>query len=327
MMVYGSQKAAVMPIPKAQDSPMPLHPAQFHTQMELGLKIPRSTPGKGGENEMRARYHLERADPTPLEEQRNTEYSGPGRTGAGHSTASRVIPGKRGLRVGDVDIPARENYPIPEGQGVLNHKTGSTYDLSTDKHGNVYDPLISHPKIYLGMGPQFSDSAEKTWSKHATRQRVSSTAVLHTIQPAADTGNHKYIVGPMKTEGSRPAILVHEGTSYLVDGHHRVAEARGRGYSHFEADVLDSSKFPPPSKSLPKVPSLSGASTTSVVDHLKKKHNMNSNEIKGYRKDRDDAGADLREIHENDHMYENQDHSHAPPITGATAALKHNGNI
>jgi hypothetical protein len=138
------------------------------------------------------------------------------------------------------EIPPRTNYPNAKGQMVIGLKNPEQFH-ELDQHGNVYDRTFKD-RDFKHNGPQFGHNND-VWDKHAKRTMISVNAVLHTGQHADDTGDHSYIHGPL--DPNRPtSILVRGGTPWIVDGHHRLAEARGRGDTHFSADVLNKDQMP-----------------------------------------------------------------------------------
>lgn len=159
----------------------------------------------------------------------------------GFSVPSKSVPGSLPKRPAPAvegptkSDPPRENYPHAEGQQVMGvHDLGVQHEL--DRHGNVFDPSLNQNwfnKHTAGM----SNNNESLWQRHAETRRIRIDSVLHTGQSAASTGGHAYIHGPLVN--SHTDIAIEGGVPNIADGHHRLAEARGRGETHFSARVRD----------------------------------------------------------------------------------------
>lgn len=176
---------------------------------------------------------------------------------------------------GQMILPEPAHSDIwPEHYGYVHENAKKDYDGSgkpkadeLDRHGNVFQwtrfrlmgDVASRrrgesreyrkyykPDSFNDWGPQMSQENANLWNnpKYTVHKQISTSAVLHTGQQSLrDDGKHTHITGPMDP-GSTVKILLHEGTPWIVDGHHRLQEARGRGLDLVHAHILDTSKLP-----------------------------------------------------------------------------------
>ena len=149
------------------------------------------------------------------------------------------------MHEGNIRVAPRENYSHGgENQTVMGlpHEFNRTFTL--DKHGNVEDPDLTYDD-YHQHNPDMSRMHEAVWAEHAQTKMLPSKTILHTGQPASDTGDHAGITGPLDKNEPAAQVLVKKGVPILIDGHHRTAEWRGRGRSEFPARVLNLDQFGP----------------------------------------------------------------------------------
>jgi hypothetical protein len=121
-------------------------------------------------------------------------------------------------------------------------QSGSHHPWS-DSVPSTPEPRGSSGNPFADWGPQFSKHNQALWDKHAEHKQISTSAVLHTGQGELRNPDHDHIVGPMNPE-STTKILLHKGVPWILDGHHRLMEARGRGLSTFHASVLNTDQIP-----------------------------------------------------------------------------------
>jgi hypothetical protein len=191
----------------------------------------------------------------------------------------------------------RANYPVPKGQMVMGPPHNPQQFGELDAHGNVLDRGNISGRWFKKHGPQMSDNNEAFWDKHAKFQHISTSAVLHTGQSDDQTGTHSYITGPLAPDHPHVKVVVQGGTPYIADGHHRLAEVRGRGDTHIGAQVLNLDQFTPrPEEYIGK-----RTPPEDIADHMVKGHDFSPQHI------------NLKRAHE-DHEYEHRmglhDHEH-----------------
>ena len=118
--------------------------------------------------------------------------------------------------------------------------SGSYHPWSNQSSGRL-NGSTGNP--YRDLGPQFSRENQALWDAYAEPKEISTSAVLHTAQHTLNNPDHDHITGPMDPS-STTKIWMHAGVPWILDGHHRLMEARGRGLPTFHASVLDSDKIP-----------------------------------------------------------------------------------
>lgn len=225
--------------------PLPDHPALWdETERRARFNEDPSQFPAWKRDRPRAAYHLNRDEPAHMLVSRKGALDAvvPTPHALGVQFRSVNVGAPRSLAPGQGDHPMeRTNYPVPAGQRVMGPPSDPANYQHTDAHGNVAVHGEATRGLYNRYGPFRSESHEQFWQQHARPQQVSSTAVLHTGQPAEGTGSHAYISGPLEKDPEKvhTSIMIHEGTPYLIDGHHTVAEARGRGETSFPARVLN----------------------------------------------------------------------------------------
>lgn len=153
-------------------------------------------------------------------------------------------------------IEPLEHYDPREGQTIMSIHRGQLhstapwreshrYDreadpLELDHHGNVSDER--HPN-YASHAPQRSPFAAKVFAEHGRDIDIHPHTPLHTAQAAWQTGQLDRITGPrVDTDTSPVPIVLHGGTPYLMDGHHRRAAAAARGQT-IRGRVVSSDQF------------------------------------------------------------------------------------
>jgi hypothetical protein len=231
--------------------------------------IPTSNAVPSEQTGLRARYHMTRDTPLHLQTYYNpgARYiSHPSPTPAGMEHAVTTIGSHRDDEL-IVHPEERDNYPVPEGQMVMGPPHNPQQFGVVDGHGNVNDSSIG-ARWFRQHGPQMNDENEEFWDRHAKFQKISTSAVLHTGQTAYETGSHSYVTGPLAPDHPHVKVVVQNGTSLIADGHHRLAEARGRGDSHVGAQVLNLDQFQ--AEQMPKIKKKTPAED--IVDHLVKYH-------------------------------------------------------
>lgn len=201
---------------------------------EAALRVSKSRP--------RAAYHLNRDVPAHL-------LAAPGSTQAvlptPHTLGVQFRPFEVGAartgNVNDVQEHSEERtaYPHFTGQQVMHLSGDPAKQQELDPHGNVHEQGPSTLRLYGRYSPDRSAAHADFWREHGRPQQVNTQAVLHTSQESEVTGSHSYISGPLDRETPAANVLVHNGTPYLLDGHHRVAEHRGRGHDTFPANVVN----------------------------------------------------------------------------------------
>ena len=194
-------------------------------------------------------------------------------------TAHRAITGERKI-AGRSPYPqpgdaARENYPHAAGQLVMGATDLSeTHEL--DHHGNAFDEDLGH--MHSKVGPQFSDLAEHIWATKGVSRNVRADSVIHTGQPAYSTDDgdirtgsdkHRYITGPIRKDEPIADVAHVEGMPFLADGHHRLAEARGRGEDSVHVRTLDVDKVNAEATRMPKI---TNRNPKSLENHLLTAH-------------------------------------------------------
>ena len=112
--------------------------------------------------------------------------------------------------------------------------------IARSRGRNVKD-ANSNP--FADWGPQMGGANKTMWSRYGEDRSISTSAVLHTAQLQIRRPGHDHIRGPMDPS-STVKILLHEGTPWIVDGHHRLMEARGRGLDTVPATVLNTDHLP-----------------------------------------------------------------------------------
>lgn len=219
---------------------------------------------------LRAKYHLTRDTPLHLQAE-------PGKLHIGHPSPHPGGMLRKVTTIGserDHDLihdEERTNYPQAEGQMVMGPPHNPQQFGHLDGHGNVVDPKIDD-SWYERHGPQMSHDNERFWNKHATFQRISTSAVLHTGQTAFETGSHSYITGPLDPDHPHVKVVIQGGTPYVADAHHRLAEARGRGDTHIGAHVLNLDQF---EKTAPVEPKIKRHTDLDAVhEHLIQAHGV-----------------------------------------------------
>ncbi|MER5754345.1 hypothetical protein [Streptomyces sp. NPDC002088] len=264
---------------------------------QTALPVPldsRTSPQAKKQTALRANYHLTRDTPLHLR-------ADPGKLHISHPAPH---PGGMHTKVTTIGSPRdetlihdeeRTNYPQSEGQMVMGPPHSPQQFGHLDGHGNVVDPKITD-RWYEKHGPQMSHGNEAFWNKHATFQRISTSAVLHTGQTAYETGSHSYITGPLDPDHPHVKVVVQGGTPHVADAHHRLAEARGRGDTHVGAQVLnlDQFKAEPVDKIKKKTPH------GDVIEHLVKHHGYSPRM----------AARDTFQVHETEHREGLHEHEH-----------------
>ena len=130
--------------------------------------------------------------------------------------------------------------------------------LELDDHGNAFDPKIKD-SVYEKYAPQMGEHNHQVFNENAEPMRLSASTILHTLQHSSTTYEHipraqQVMGGPTERQGHREIqgpihestsipIVIHQGRPILVDGHHRLAEMRGRGMTHFNAQVFNADQF------------------------------------------------------------------------------------
>jgi hypothetical protein len=243
---------------------------------QTALPVPlgsRVSPQNQKQTALRAQYHLTRDTPLHLQ----TSYA-PGKLNIPHPAPH---PGGMHTKVTAIGSPRdhdlihdeeRTNYPQAEGQMVMGPPHNPQQFGHLDGHGNVVDPKIGD-RWYVKHGPQMSDSNEAFWNKHAKVTSISTSSPLHTGQTAFETGSHSYITGPLDPDHPHVKVLVQNGTPYVADAHHRLAEARGRGDTHVGAHVLNLDQFK--AETLPKIKKKTAPED--IVAHLAEHHGYSPN--------------------------------------------------
>lgn len=220
------------------------------------------------------------------------------------------IPGQRVM-----DVPGTEHNPRP---------------LELNAHGNVYDPNVND-KLYSRYAPQMGPHAAETFNRHSVPMRLSTSTVLHTLQRDTATfeeqpdgtkrlSSHRNIQGPIRQDGEwssmRPdgeydheysegpiPIIIHQGRPVLVDGHHRLAEMRGRGMTHFNARVFNADQFED------HLDRMKEPRVQDMMDHLIDNHHVTPSVF-----NRLDAGTDSpwQRLHQAHHDMMPISHEHQP---------------
>lgn len=207
---------------------------------EAALRVSKARP--------RAAYHLNRDVPAHL-------LARPGAT-----DASVPTPHLNGVQFRPVEVAQprgsggavshiqhhemeRTNYPVPEGQMTIGPPSKPEAFGQVDRHGNQVDHSRATADLYSKYGPFLSAKHDQWWNENAPVHQVDSTSLLHTAQPATGTGTHSYVAGPLDKSSPAGSVLIHNGVPHLIDGHHRVAEYRGRGEPSFPARVLNLDQY------------------------------------------------------------------------------------
>jgi hypothetical protein len=150
----------------------------------------------------------------------------------------------------------RTNYRQAEGQQVMGFPDLSeTHEL--DLHGNVYK------KMDQGFYGKYT-SKSREWDKTPTTQ-VNTNSIFDTGQKAEDTGPHDYIKGKMK-ENNPAYIVLKDGKPTIADGHHRIAEYRGRGIETMPVKIRNADEEEAVKPTLPSV------GTGDMAQHLEEHH-------------------------------------------------------
>ena len=205
------------------------------------------------------------------------------------ATAHRALTGERLIR-GRSPYPApgdapRTNYPHAPGQLVMGHSDLSeTHEL--DHHGNAWSNNNAH--LHSAVGPQFSNLAEHIWNTKGVSQHVRTDTVIHTGQHADETDydrhnqgtQHRYIVGPLDQSKPMADVAHVDGMPFLADGHHRLAESRGRGESSIHVRTLDVDKVKAEATPGPKV---SHKTPDAMYKHLLNDHLQDHNSLEASR--------------------------------------------
>lgn len=231
----------------------------------------------------------------------------PDRFASNRGTAYRGLTGERRPVRSAFPVsadPARENYPHAPGQMVMGATDLSeTHEL--DHHGNAFDEDLGH--LHSKVGPQFTNLAEHIWATKGVSRNVRADSVIHTGQPAESTDHgrygeekHRYITGPL--DQSKPiADVAHvEGMPFLADGHHRLAEARGRAEDSVHVRTLDVDKVRAEATRMPKITS---RNPTALEQHLLGAHMHDHASV---------AHGGHEPMHEALHRRTLTDHFHAP---------------
>lgn len=213
------------------------------------------------ENSIRAERALAGGAGKVLDKEQPHYRQGVPRPGGG------AIPGQ--MVMGETDLAAR-----PVKKMSTNPFTGDMQVRESpaivEGHGTVHNPEMPH-HLFRAWGPQFGRNRD-IWAEHATDHMLHADSPVESAQPMlrydpATGGKWQRSVGnPMYNqthtqaeyhEGNpgiqgdldfsdpmrRPAILKYGGHHYVVDGHHRLYEARSRGMEHIPVRKLDADKL------------------------------------------------------------------------------------
>jgi hypothetical protein len=268
------------------------------------LPIPRENTGEGDENPtLQAHYRTNMSNPDYHPQVR---YHVPD-TYSGYEPAMD----EHGPTMEHFFHEPRENYRHVPGQTVLPLAGGENeYHVrgpqELDKHGNVFiGERINH--LYQQYGP-FDKANKGVWDRHGETRQISASSVIHTGQSATHTGDHSYIDGPLDPKREAAHVLIHQGHPYMMDGHHRTAEYRGRGMETLPARVLDLDKLHANIDVHPKFGKHSHVDD--VVDHMIRHHGVSPNSIGELAKDH----RGMMRWHEGSHEnFPEDNHVHGQP--------------
>ncbi len=267
-------------------------------QTELPIK-PSEDSSVHHRDQLRAQYHLTKDTPLHM----RTHFS-PGDLYVGHP-----VPHPGGISTKVTELGAsrhddvlshpedRGDYPQAKGQMVMGPPHNPQQFGVLDAHGNVLDRGSISGRWFKKHGPQMSYSNEAFWNKHAKFQSISTSAVLHTGQSVDETGSHSYVTGPLAHDHPHVKVVVQGGNSFIADGHHRLAEARGRGDTHVGAQVLNLDQF----THRPEAYIGKRTPNEDIADHLVKAHNYSPHFL---------GRKDAFETHAAEHRQGLHDHEH-----------------
>lgn len=219
-------------------------------------------------NSVRAEQHMAGGRGKNLEQQEPEYRRGVARPGGG-AMPGQLVMGARDLSENE---PVMSTSVDPHTGYAVEHRQ----PLMVEGHGTVHDPGMPFTH-FRDWGPQFGHS--QMWSQHATLTTLKADSPVQSAQPGlrydpATGGRWRRSLDPRwndsksptpstrtgDTPGSshsegiqgdldfsdpnkRPAILKHGGTHYVVDGHHRLYEARSRGMTDIPVRILDADRL------------------------------------------------------------------------------------
>jgi hypothetical protein len=276
---------------------------QQFEQTALPMPLARGTAHSKNQTAMRATYHLKKDVPLHLQaKQGRTEVEHPSPGPVGMLNKKTTIGGKKDSVVNHPE--ERMNFPQSAGQKVLSEGVGEKHEYpELDVHGNVDDQNIGYD-WYGKHGPQMSDRNQNVWDRHARVQPLNTSTVLHTGQSVAETMTHSFITGPLDPKQPHVNVVVHHGEARVADGHHRLAEARGRGDETVTAHVLNLDQF---DKKAPVHPKFRNKDNVEDIHrHLIDDHGMDAHAVERYASDRGEALS----THNHDHAAFLETHRH-----------------